>query len=323
MSEHRYSLLLHPEELDEVWLDAAEKYHIQTLRLHPVGGGSAHRSFEELIRLTDDERFRGLVADAGRRGIAIGYEMHALRYFLPEALFNEHPDWFRMNAEGVRVPDLNCCASSEAALDHIAEAAAAAARKLRFAGNVSHDWFFWLDDARDADCRCERCRRLSPSDQQMTVLNAIVRRLRQDDPAARLAFLAYADCTMPPEKVTPEDGIFLEIAPMARDFHKPLHGGDDPRNAARCEEIERLLKVFPASEAKALDYWLDNSCFSGWKKPPKLLIPDTDVMAADIAWYRQLGIRDISCFACYLGADYRALYGDAPLGTFAEAAGLI
>ena len=79
-----------------------------------------------------------------------------------------------------------------------------------------------MDDAKDAYCHCEKCRKLSPSDQQLTVLNAMIRRLRQDDPEASLAYLAYINTLTPPETVKPEEGIFLEYAPYERDMQKPV-----------------------------------------------------------------------------------------------------
>ena len=66
-----------------------------------------------------------------------------------------------------------------------------------------------------------------------------------------------------------------------------------------------------------LDYWLDNSLYSGWKKPPKEFREDRDVIAADFKYYRALGIHDLATFACYLGEDYIELYGEPDISAFA------
>ena len=83
-------------------------------------------------------------------------------------------------------------------------------------------------------------------------------------------------------------------------------------------ELPALLDFFGTEEATALDYWFDNSLLSGYKKPPKRLEPHADVVRADMNFYRRLGFERVSSFACYLGADYRALYGLPDLTSFRE-----
>ena len=145
----------------------------------------------------------------------------------------------------------------------------------------------------------------------MKILNHILRRLRQDNPAAMLAYLGYFECSEPPTQVAPEEGIFLEYAPFERDFHKPM--------AEQAHPLERLLQVFPAESGKILEYWYDNSLYSNWTKPPKPFAVDVPVLDADVDFYRSWGFEDIGGFACYLGADYEALHGDVDIGPFARA----
>ena len=65
-----------------------------------------------------------------------------------------------------------------------------------------------------------------------------------------------------------------------------------------------------------LEYWYDNSLFSRWKKPPKQMFPKNHLIPADLAFYRSLGFEDIASFACFLGEDYEALYGDFDLSAY-------
>jgi hypothetical protein len=58
-----------------------------------------------------------------------------------------------------------------------------------------------------------------------------------------------------------------------------------------------------------LEYWLDNSLFSKWKKPPQPFSWDPEVMRQDLAYYESLGFEDATVFACYLGSDYEELHG--------------
>ena len=259
------SLLIHPHELSREWIQRMKEHGIPTLALHPVGGKSAVRSFNELLLLLKTESFRSLIDEACDAGLNIEYEMHAMRSLLPASEFGKHPEWFRMNESGERVTDYNLCSSNAEAMDYVAERAAEAARQLY---RSTDRYFFWTDDAKDSFCHCPECRSFSPSDQQMRILNRILRRLRRDNPRASLAYLAYYDSLTPPTCVTPDEGIFLEYAPYERDFHRPLKESVDRENLAA------LVSVFGRGGAKALDYWYDNSCFSNYKKPPKELKAD-------------------------------------------------
>ena len=310
------SLLIHPEELDQKWIKRCVDLKIPTLALHPVGGYRAPLTMKAMLDRLETEEFRALIDNACENGLTIEYEMHAMRYFLPKTEFEHHPEWFRVDENGERNADLNCCASSEEALDFIAKRAAEAAKKLY---RSSHRYFFWADDAHDAFCHCEKCRELSSSDQQLIIMNRILEELQKEDPEATLAYLAYYGTLTPPQKVKPHKGIFLEYAPIDRDFHKPLADATGEKNAEQNKHLKALLDTFGKEDAKVLDYWLDNSLFSNWTKPPKAFTPDEAVIFADFDYYRSLGFSDISTFACYLGADYIELHGEPDITPFAKA----
>ena len=44
----------------------------------------------------------------------------------------------------------------------------------------------------------------------------------------------------------------------------------------------------------------------------KKFIPNTNVIESDIRFYIGLGFRKITGFACYLGEDYKNIYGEVP-----------
>ena len=310
------SLLVHPEEFDRAWIERCVSLGIPTISLHPVGGFRSPLTMKAMLERLDTPEYRELIDEAIARGLTVEYEMHAARYFLPKSMFEEHPEWFRMNENGERTPDLNCCASNEEALDYIAKRAAEAATRLY---RSSHRYFFWMDDAHDAFCHCEKCAAYSSSDQQLMIMNRILAELKQYDPEAELAYLAYYGTLTPPEKVKPADGIFLEYAPIDRDFHKALSDPESEKNASQNKHLSALLDFFGREKAKVLDYWLDNSLFSNWTKPPKPFTPDAAVIDADFEYYASLGFCDLSTFACYLGADYVELHGEPDVAPFAAA----
>ena len=74
--------------------------------------------------------------------------------------------------------------------------------------------------------------------------------------------------------------------------------------------LDANLEVFPRETAQVLEYWLDVSRLSGWKRPAVKLPWDKDVLIADLESYRRRGIRHVTSFACFIDADYIKLHGD-------------
>ena len=172
----------------------------------------------------------------------------------------------------------------------------------------THRYHFWLDDVSQCRCRCPKCEGLTAADQALTVYNAILEGIRRTDEQAKQCYLAYHDANTAPVSVRPAEGIYLEYAPFMRDHRRPLADPESQKNGAEIKALPALLKCFGPEDAQALDYWLDNSLFSGWKKPPKEFHLEQDVLRKDAEYYRQLGFEWITTFACFLGKDYTDLY---------------
>lgn len=302
-------LLIHPEELSEQWIERAAGCGVDVLGIHPVGGGLAHESLADLLRRLETPEFRTLLDKAAEKGLQIEYELHAGSFLAPRDLFANHPEYFRETSAGVRSADVNFCPSSPEMLDIVAQNAGKLAAKLY---RSTKNYYFWLDDKKDGACHCPRCRSLSPSDQQLLVMNRIVKELRKTDPEARLAYLAYFQCILPPKQIKPAPEIFLEYAPFEKDMK--VRGSQSPVG----KELNDLLHIFSPEDAKILEYWYDNSLFSDWKKPPRRFTTDNSLIRDDIAFYRDKGIPYISSFACYLGKDYETLYGEPDLSAFSR-----
>ena len=307
------SMIIHPEELSFAWIDRLADVGIGTLGIHPRGGKRAYETLEELLALMQGEQYRGMIDYAKNRGLAVEYELHGAGYLMPRELFVEHPEYFRMNEHGQRTDECNFCVTNADALDLYARRAAELALALY---GSSLNFYFWMDDGHALHCHCPRCAHLSPSDQQLLVLNRVLREIRKHLPDARVAYLAYMDTVVPPSKTRAEDGIFLEYAPFAKYTAK----GED---AAECiarekEMMAPLMQFFETGEKKVLEYWYDNSLFSGWKKPPVKFTLNEEAMREDIAEYLALGFDSISTFACFLGKDYEELHGGVDIAPFAE-----
>lgn len=131
-----------------------------------------------------------------------------------------------------------------------------------------------------------------------------------------MAYLAYMDSIVPPASVSVDEGVFLEYAP----FEKYVAKGED---AAELIERERqmilpLMKYYGKEPKKVLEYWYDNSLYSHWKKPPAKFILNEEKMAKETDEYFDMGFDCISTFACFLGSDYRELYGEVDVKPFGK-----
>ena len=307
------SMIIHPDELSKKWIDRASDAGIDTIGIHSVGGREASVALETLVETLKTKEYRDLIDYAHFRGLRIEYELHTAGYLLPREMFSDHPDYFRMNESGERVSDWNFCVSNTEALDLVAKRAAELAISLY---GSEPNFYFWMDDRRDSCCHCPKCRKLSPSDQQLIVINRMLKEIKKYIPDARMAYLAYMDTILPPTSVVADGGVFLEYAP----FEKYTAKGE---NADKLIEREKemlipLMRFFDSSPRKVLEYWYDNSLFSKWKKPPAKFYLDEKQMRVDITEYIEQGFDYISTFACFLGKDYEDLYGEVDISAFSD-----
>jgi len=312
---NRRGIIIHPDELEWSWVERLQEAHLNVLALHPPGGVNAHLTLEAAIHHRLLPQTQAIFNRLGHMGVEIEYEAHAMGWLLPRSLFAVKPDWFRMDENGKRVSDFNLCPSQPEALDYVAARAEQLARLL----NVdSNRYFFWLDDVSNCSCHCEKCRALSVSDQQLTVVNAMLRGIRRYRPDAKISYLAYHEAIAAPEKVEPLSGVFLEYAPFHRNAHRPLLDPECPENVQEAQSLRPLLSYFGTKDSQVLEYWMDNSMYSKWTKPPKQFKLDEAVMQSDVQAYREMGFESITSFGCYLGADYRELWGEPPVTRYGE-----
>ena len=301
-------LLIHPEELSREWVDRLANQGVEVLGLHPVGGNSAADSAKRLMRQVEDPAFRRLIDYAYEKGLQVEYELHAASYLLPRDLLETHPEYFRLE-NGERTALCNFCVSNEEALELFTDNAVEMVKKLYRSRPY---YYLWMDDTRAKYCTCDACSKLTISDQQMLVVNRMAQKLRAAIPGAKVCFLAYHGTETPPTQIKPVEGVFLEYAPMNRDFSAPASAVS--REAK--ENIAKLMEVFGKEDATVLEYWYDNSMFSKWTKPPKAFTPRNDLIPGDLHWYESLGFAHIASFACYLGEDYVNLHGQPDISAF-------
>jgi hypothetical protein len=298
----RRGIVLCPSDLEDAgWLPRIAEAGLNVVGLH--GAPEATLAY---VESASGEQF---LSRARELGLEVEYELHALGWLLPRDEFDAHPDWFRADRHGTRRPDSNLCPSQPEALDVASARARELARRLQ---PTTNRYYLWADDATPW-CHCEGCRSLSEADQNLQVMNALLAGLREERPDARLACLAYANTLAPPERVRPAPGIFLEYAPIDRCFRHALNDAGCALNRGTLRTLAPLLEAFGAEGAQVLEYWLDASLFSGWRRPAARVPFSREVLAADLACYAGLGFRSVTSFGVYLDPDYLARYGEPPV----------
>ena len=94
----------------------------------------------------------------------------------------------------------------------------------------------WLADEYNNVCECGGCRRTTPSDQYVRLLNRIDHRLTAEGLGVRLVFLLYQELLWPPveERLHNPDRFVLMFAPISRTFSESY----------RLEDRERSLPAY-------------------------------------------------------------------------------
>ncbi len=307
--------IINPEDLTRRLIDRLAASGINELGIHPGGGKAAPELLLKTLAFHEEKRTRELYDYAGERGVTVEYDAHVLSYLLPRSEFSVRPEWFRMDESGARVNDANMCASNEDALDYVSKRARELALTLK---TPSHRYAYWTDDIVGKTCRCPRCREKTAAQQTLTITNAIARGLKSADPQAITGFLAYLDALEVPEGIRPEKGVYLEYAPIGRDSARAINDAQSPENVHQTAKLAALIAYFSTKNARVVEYWADNSRFSNWTRPPKYMSLNAQVMRADVKYYLECGFEDMTSFACFLGEDYEALYGPAPVEEYGE-----
>ncbi len=282
------------------WPEKAAAGGLTSIGIHPFPEKALYKTVDYM----ESDIGLAFLDKCAALGLNVEYEIHAIEHLLPRDMFAENPGLFRMNDEGDRTADINFCPSNADALEIIAENTVKLCNRLR---STSGRYFLWGSDAFGW-CKCPKCRELSSSDQALIMENRMLQAIRTLDANATLAHLAYAGTADPPIYIKPADGIFLEYAPIHRNHDRPFE--EQTECFENVENLKTNLDLFGRESAQILEYWLDVSLFSDWKRPAKDIRWSDDVFAADLETYAKLGIEHITTFACFLDKDYVAAFGD-------------
>jgi len=277
--------------------------HTNSLARNPMTG-----EFEDLpnlkaFLLSEDGKY--LLEECNKHNIFVEFESHVLKEVLPRELFDKHPEFFRMDKDGVRQRNHNMCFSSEEAYEVIEKNITEISKWLK---PSTHRYLFWTDDVTGAFCNCDHCKKYSESEQALLYENKMLTILRKIDPEAVIAHLAYHNTLKAPVSINPSEGIFLEYAPINRDYNKPL-------SEEHLQNLKENLKIFPAETAHILEYWLDASMFSRMVRVGRdnvACVPwNIRNCERDVELYTGLGLKSITTFATWMiSSDYLRKHGE-------------
>lgn len=303
---HTRGIVLAPKDLDwPLWPQRAAQAELTTIALHD---GLSPAAVAAYIRSDAGQRFLAQCRDLG---LEVEYELHAMQELLPRDLFDKNPELFRMDDKGARIREYNLCVHAPRALEIACENAVRMAREMR---PTTGRYYYWGDDGI-VWCRCPKCKSLSDSEQSLMVTNQLWRALKTVDPRAQIAHLAYHNTLEAPRQVRPEPGVFLEFAPIDRKYDVPFESGD-PTNKRHLESLDANLEIFDRARAQVLEYWMDVSMFSRWKRPAVKLPFNPQVLAADLQTYGSRGIRHVTSFGVYLDSEYVSRFGEPPINAY-------
>ena len=296
----RRGIVIYPTDItslgSDTWIDFLKSSDLNLLGIHANGD----ENLQFLKAFVESSEGKNLLDECDRQKIDYEFETHALEELLPRELFDTHPDYFRMDKDGVRQRKFNMCFSSEGAYEAIEKSIIDIAKWMK---PSTDRYFFWIDDVTDSYCNCENCSKYTPSEQALIYENRLLKMLRKVNPSATLAHLAYNNTYEAPARVKPDKGIFLEYAPINRDLTKPI-----PED--HLTNLRNNLEVFPKNSAHVLEYWLDVSRFSGWKRENLTEIQwNAENCLADIKLYNSLGFFSMTTFGAWINKEYTDKYG--------------
>ena len=295
-------IVVYPSDLislgAEQWISLLKEADLNLVGIH------TDTRLEPLHHLKDyleSEEGKLFVAGCKKADIDIEFELHILQDVLLRDLFESHPDYFRMDENGVRQQEFNMCFSSEGAYQEIEKSVIEITKWLK---PSTDRYYFWTDDVGQSFCHCEECSKYSNSEQALLYENRLLEMLRKINPDATLAHLCYSNTLDAPQQVKPDDGIFLEYAPISRDYNEPV-------SISLTKYLKNNLEVFPTETAHILEYWLDVSMFSNWNRETLVKVPCTKEQSArDIKLYESLGAKSITTFGAWINKDYVEKFGE-------------
>lgn len=139
--------------------------------------------------------------------------VHTLQWIITRDMFEQHPEYFGCDENGVRSPLRQPCLSNEEVL----QITIAYAKRFFAQHNVILS--ISQNDGMSF-CRCESCTNFnrahggSDSASMLSFVNRVAEAVREDYPDARFETLAYQDTLTPPKGLAVAPGIVIRLCPL-------------------------------------------------------------------------------------------------------------
>lgn len=213
--------------------------------------------------------------DGGGVGFAGGFNglVHTFSHLLPpDRYFSENPDYYALNAQGIRDPS-GLCLTNENVFQEVLKNARAWLEKEKDPSLLSVS----VNDGDVAYCRCEKCRaRLeggeNDTDLLLDFVNRVAAVLAEDYPKLCVDTISYQHVAEMPQKIKPADNVIIRVCsegprslsfPRAEELY--AKNGDvrlrpSAAFAERLREYARLCKRIYVWDYP-YDYYIVNSVF--------------------------------------------------------------
>ncbi len=225
-------------------------------------------------------------------GGKVGYYpfVHSFNQLVPpEKYFTEHPEYFSLIDGKRRAERSQLCLTNEDVLRIATETVErwiAEHPEATIFSVSQNDWEGW--------CECDRCRRVEEeeggahSGPVLRFVNALAERIGKKHPDKLIDTLAYWYTEAPPLRVRPRPNVRIRLCPIgictAHSFSQC------PRSAYFYKNLQAWAKI-----TDQLYIWHYNTNFTHYLLP----FPDLDELGADIALYRQTGVKGLFLQGAY------------------------
>ena len=232
---------------------------------------------EDYFHAADELVATGFVAEAKKRGLLLEGPLHCMINFLPNVLFETHPEWFGMRAgERMRQQPLGpeFCWSNAEAVDHFAS------NVLRWVQHAPWlDVFAFTPNDGGAPCECPECKQHRPSDLYAGLANAIRDKLQ----AAGITIPVELTGGYPPVADPPSPGVLHpEVRVHWAHWGRPSHQWyGDPAYSMR-DNLDAWLAL--PNPFTMVEYYPD-----GFACPP-VHQPIASCLRQDNAWLLEQGV---------------------------------
>ena len=234
-------------------------------------------------------------------------QFHSLSHYVNPKLFDRHPEYFAMNAQGKRYKPKSFSMEGSLCMSNpeVARVTLDSLRKMIQKDRAALPRDQWptvydistLDNSPDI-CKCPACLAVIREEGCQTGLllryiNKVASEIRKEYPEIIIRTFGYSASAEPPKKTMPADNVLIQLTDKftVSDPFRPL---TDPINADRIDYFHQWRKC--AKRLMVWDYWnLGGSYFN----PPR---PDTvfNAIRSDLQFFRKLNVTDLfmECSRC-------------------------